>query len=594
MKKTRIFQSVMMLLACVALLAIGVYAISPAQNNVTGTITVIASNVEVEITAYMGANKATRVSDTITARTSTPVPIYDNKLEFDGSSVANSDAVADMTMVLEIKNKSASKALGAFFLKDATLPATLTRSNITTSMDFDGKTSDNTKTATDLVTVALQDYTEIGAGQTVDLICTFSLNSLTDYDMNVDFTLPLVIHDYDETLVKQTGSVTIGTESDKSVAIETTIGDNSYNNGVISSTTKLRGGLSEVAFTTESTDPIEVTLSVTNQTSTELGVYFLDPSVSESVAYDSDGLVTADGIMVKTQINQAGNVIDVYLSTYSYLAVSSNTNDYDSIEMYITFYPTTIISDCEVMFNFNLNIEEYVSNMDADDLTTSSWTSSNGRTYNCVQSIPGSLIKISSSVTSISAEAFAHGTTADGWYYLGRPAEWGDMVTKYIVVPSGATSVGNGCFMGNKELLGVSIPSITSEAYHLFRVCESLLSVNLCNDLTIITALAFMNCTSLEYIKLPEYIRTIEMYAFMNCSALRYIAIPRSVTYMGDSVFAGLNNLTKIVVKQGDDPLSCYTTLPTISGKTWYLNGVEVTTTTLARSATCDNVYICK
>ena len=117
--------------------------------------------------------------------------------------MANSDAVADMTMVLEIKNKSASKALGAFFLKDATLPATLTRANITTSMDFDGKTSDNAHTATDLVTVALQDYTEIGAGQTVDLVCTFSLNSLTDYDMNVDFTLPLVIHEYNSSLTPQ-------------------------------------------------------------------------------------------------------------------------------------------------------------------------------------------------------------------------------------------------------------------------------------------------------------------------------------------------------------------------------------------------------
>ena len=202
MKKTRLFQSVMMLLACVALLVVGIYAVSPAQNNVTGTITVIASNVEVEITAYSSTNKsaATKISDTITARTSTPVPIYDNKLEFDGSNVANSDAVADMTMILEIKNKSASKALGAFFLKDATLPATLTRTNITTSMDFDGKTSDNAHTATDLVTVALQDYTEIGAGQTVDLVCTFSLNSLTDYDMNVDFTLPLVIHEYNPSL----------------------------------------------------------------------------------------------------------------------------------------------------------------------------------------------------------------------------------------------------------------------------------------------------------------------------------------------------------------------------------------------------------
>ena len=595
MKKTRIFQSVMMLLACVALLVVGIYAVSPAQNNVTGTITVIASNVEVEITAYSSTNKsaATKISDTITARTSTPVPIYDNKLEFDGSNVANSDAVADMTIVLEIKNKSASKALGAFFLKDATLPATLTRANITTSMDFDGKTADSTKTATDLVTVALQDYTEIGAGQTVDLVCTFSLNSLTDYDMNVDFTLPLVIHDYDENMELSTASVTVSTESDKSVEIETSVGDSSYSNGIINSTTKLKSGLSEVAFTTDSTDPIEVEFSITNQTNTELGAYFLDPSVSESLAFDSNGLVTANGIMVKTQINQDGNIVDVYLSTYSYLAKSGDAKDCDTIEMYITFYPTTIVSNCSVMFNFNLNIEEYVSNMDAVGLTTSSWKSSNGKTYNCVKSIPSNLIKISSSVTILNDEAFAHGSSSDGWEYMGRPAEWGDVASKYVVIPSSVTSIGGQCFAGNNDVLGIFMPnSIETAGSTLYRRCYNLASITLSKRCEV-SMMSFELCTNLVDIKIPYGVSAIRMNAF-NYSGLKGIVIPSSVANIDSAAFYSCTNLTRIVIKQGTSGITHYTELPAIDGKTWYLNGVAVTTNYLATSATCDNVYICK
>ena len=593
MKKTRLFQSVMMLLACVALLVVGIYAVSPAQNNVTGTITVIASNVEVEITAYSSTNKsaATKISDTITARTSTPVPIYDNKLEFDGSNVANSDAVADMTMVLEIKNKSASKTLGAFFLKDATLPATLTRANITTSMDFDGKTADSTKTATDLVTVALQDYTEIGAGQTEDLVCTFSLNSLTDYDMNVDFTLPLVIHDYDEDLVDKSSSVTISTESDKSVSIQTSIGDSSYNNGVINSTTKLKSGLSEVAFTTESTDPIEVEFSITNQTNTELGAYFLDSSVSETLAFDSNGLVTANGIMVKTQINQDGNIVDVYLSTYSYLAKSGDAKDCDTIEMYITFYPTTIVSDCLVMFNFNLNIEEYVSNMSTSDLTTSSWVSSNGNEYGCVKSLPGNLIKVDSKITILEGYTFSLSEYNDTSAYP-VPTEWGEYRINYIVIPSSVTTIGVKCFSHNSDLLGCFLPnSISSCSSSVFAFCSNLISVVLFKNVNI-ESVTFVRAGIIN-IKIPLGINKILTSAFMYSSLMR-VVIPSSVSLIDSGAFNYCTSLTKIIIKRGTGDIKHNAELPAIDGKTWYLNGVAVTTNYLATSATCDNVYICK
>ena len=232
MKRFRLLPSILMLVLCVGILAVGIYAVSPAQNNVTGTISVIASNVEVEITAYSSTNKstATQISDVVTTRTGTPIEIYNDRLEFNCSSASSSDAVADITIVLQIKNKSASKVLGAFFLKDATLPQTLTTANIASQFDFDGKTSDETETESGLVTALVDGYTEIGAGATIDVICTLSLNKLTDYDMDVDFTLPLVIHDYDSNLVSTNVSLVAkqGTIEDGATAIITASGNGAY------------------------------------------------------------------------------------------------------------------------------------------------------------------------------------------------------------------------------------------------------------------------------------------------------------------------------------------------------------------------------
>ncbi len=235
MKKFKILPSILMLVLCVGILAVGIYAVSPAQNNVTGTISVIASNVEVEITAYSSTNKSTttQISKTVTTRTSTPIEIYDDKLGFDGSSASNLDAVSDITLVLQIKNNSASKKLGAFFLKDDALPTTLTTANIASDFSFDGETEDGTITESGLVTAMLAGYTEIGAGATVDLVCTLSLNKLTDYDMNVDFTLPLVIHDYDSNLVSTIVSVfhEQGSSVEGASAVVTTSGNGAYKDG---------------------------------------------------------------------------------------------------------------------------------------------------------------------------------------------------------------------------------------------------------------------------------------------------------------------------------------------------------------------------
>ena len=67
---------ILMLILCVSLLCIGIYAVIPTTNNIVGTINLIAANPEVEIAAYLGTNKATKISDTVTGQNSSNKAIY--------------------------------------------------------------------------------------------------------------------------------------------------------------------------------------------------------------------------------------------------------------------------------------------------------------------------------------------------------------------------------------------------------------------------------------------------------------------------------------------------------------------------------------
>ncbi len=113
MKRTKLIPGIIMLILCVSVLCIGIYAVTPTTNNIVGTINLIAANPEIEITAYLGTNKATQISDTVTGRTSKTINLYANSLEFVEPEGAN--PVTDLTLVIEIKNNSTAVDVGVFF-----------------------------------------------------------------------------------------------------------------------------------------------------------------------------------------------------------------------------------------------------------------------------------------------------------------------------------------------------------------------------------------------------------------------------------------------------------------------------------------------
>ena len=86
---------------------------------------------------------------------------------------------------------------------------------------------------------------------------------------------------------------------------------------------------------------------------------------------------------------------------------------------------------------------------------------------------------------------------------------------KNVIIPAGATSIGDYAFYG----------------------CSSLTSIIIPESVTSIGGAAFSGCRSLTSITIPAGVTSIGNYAFDGCSSLTNITIPESVTSIGSSAF---------------------------------------------------------
>lgn len=196
MKKIKLLPGILMLVLSVAVLGLGIYAAKPREHDVSGTISVQASNVEVEITAYLGTAKNQRISETYSTRSATVIPIYEDVLSFNGADIWTADELETIDLVLEIKNKSTTTDLGAYFLKGEEVPEQVSQGQIAESLSFDG--TNGTTTVSNLVTATLPGYRKVDRNNTVDLVCTFNQNQLVSEALDVFFNLPLILEPYND------------------------------------------------------------------------------------------------------------------------------------------------------------------------------------------------------------------------------------------------------------------------------------------------------------------------------------------------------------------------------------------------------------
>jgi uncharacterized repeat protein (TIGR02543 family) len=131
-----------------------------------------------------------------------------------------------------------------------------------------------------------------------------------------------------------------------------------------------------------------------------------------------------------------------------------------------------------------------------------------------------------------------------------------------VVIPAGATSIGDSAFYNATSLTSITIPgSVTSIGVFAFSNATSLTSINIPASVTSIGNQAFRNTTALASITVdganPSYSSTSGVLFNKNSTTLityplgknnTFYAIPTSVTSIGDSAFYKATALNSIVI----------------------------------------------
>ena len=80
--------------------------------------------------------------------------------------------------------------------------------------------------------------------------------------------------------------------------------------------------------------------------------------------------------------------------------------------------------------------------------------------------------------------------------------------------------------------------------YYTFQDCPALTTINIGENVNIISPYLFYGCMGLTSVILPNSVITIDMGAFSDCSGLTSVTIGNSVTTIGGYAFSGCNGLT--------------------------------------------------
>ncbi len=202
MKKFRLLPSILMLVLCTAVLAVGIYAASPTSHSIVGTVKITAGGANVSITGYLDDGDGNysddvKVTDTYTSRTAQTINIYANALDFDCSSASDISQVAEKKLYFKVENLSAF-SLGAYFLEGTVPESGTTSSNIAETKNFNGTMGQST--ISNLITATFTPYSEVPVSGSAYMYSTLKLNQLNSEASTVTLNLNLNIEKYNSAL----------------------------------------------------------------------------------------------------------------------------------------------------------------------------------------------------------------------------------------------------------------------------------------------------------------------------------------------------------------------------------------------------------
>ncbi len=123
-----------------------------------------------------------------------------------------------------------------------------------------------------------------------------------------------------------------------------------------------------------------------------------------------------------------------------------------------------------------------------------------------------------------------------------------------VIEPYHKTCVGQGQIVTNTYENGQGIIVLDREIGDIsddFQNCQTLKTITIPDNVSIIGGWAFRNCTSLESFTISENIVSIGDRAFENCSSLTSVTLPNNVTTLGVSVFSNCQSLNSVTIGSG-------------------------------------------
>lgn len=114
-------------------------------------------------------------------------------------------------------------------------------------------------------------------------------------------------------------------------------------------------------------------------------------------------------------------------------------------------------------------------------------------------------------------------------------------------VPTGVTSLKNGCFSGCSSLTSVTFPeSLTTIGAGAFADCTSLSNVIISESVNTIGAEAFSGCKKMTSATIDAQITTLEAKTFENCTSLQSLVLPSSLVTIGEKAFNECKSLQNV------------------------------------------------
>ena len=611
MKKVKFLPSVLMLVLCLAVLAVGIYAIKPTQNTIEGSITVNSTNPEIRLTAYYNSvAEANKIGQTQTARHGVNINLTDSRLNFNLENVNSLADVDDKYVIIVIENTADYDQAAYFSLTpDAQATATLAPVN------YSGKTSAETPVIVeDAVKVSFSAYTRIPAGDSAQVKLTFSLLKLYEEMLTTNIADQIiylnVIGEVNEDLLPSFTIIDGETNEEQRV-------DLGSSDALITTFNMQETGQSILPYIDEKT----IKINVTDKTSQTIRISFNNPqntavAIFSAEAYQAFSEVVGEDAMMMALLGtlfrgaQTTDFNGIKLSDVGFYATNLDMAEYlmsngETLKSYQEIdIPTEYVftgETNEIDFHIILGAVDEYQNVDLtisteflDEYEDARYVLSedensyiyyayknfitvpaNGvvipETYNekPVTSIyPLALamnatltsVAISGNITTIEDGAFANSTlltsvdfsSATNLTIIG--AAFQSCTSLEIADLTGATSlnsIGDSAFNGCTSLTNVAIPNgLTSIGNAAFNGCTALTSITLPNSLASIGNSAFSGCTVLTNVALPKSVTSLGSSAFNNCTGLTSITIPEGLIGIGDSAFSGCTGLTSVTLPE--------------------------------------------